>query len=143
MEKNKYPRFVKFKGTVLRRRTTTNDEFIDYWCDNGVWGIGAYLELNPFGPKANVVSKRDDIFKSNIRLIEATEEEWVKAVGRYRPSNVKLLDGHVSFGQYIPNKEANECGNPCAEISLGESESCVLFADIEVKNKYRYLLIAC
>ena len=135
MEYKDYPRFVHFKGTVLIKRGS------EYWCYNGEWGISSYLDMGPFGPILK--SRRDHMFKDNVVLIAATEQEWVECVGRYRPSSIKLVDGHVSFGKYIPNKEVNEWGNPCVEISLGESEPCVLFADIEVKNKYRYLLIAC
>lgn len=141
MEKSNYPRFVHFKGNVLRRRTSSEGDFINYWCDNGEWGIGAYLELRTVG-KPRLVSRRDDMFKDNVTLYEATEEEWVNAVGRYRPSNIKLLDGSVCFGKYIPNKvNVGEFSNPCGEIALGEPQACSLKYEHEIENKYRYLLI--
>ena len=136
-EYSPYPRFVNFQGTILIKRGQS-----EYWCYNGEWGISAWLDMGPGGIPI-LKSRRSEHFKHNVVLREATEAEWVECVGRYRPSSIALVDGHVSFGKYIPNKEADGWGNPCAEISLGEAEPCVLFADIEEKNKYRYLLIAC
>lgn len=133
-EHNPYPRFVNFQGTILIKRGQS-----EYWCYNGEWGITAWLDT--FNGIPILKSRRSEHFKHNVVLSEATEEEWVNCVGIYRPSSVALVDGQVSFGEYIPNKVPTKWPNPCMGIPLGEPQECLLRYQDEIENKYRYLLI--
>lgn len=136
-KENDYPRFVKFNGTVLRRES---DDIwcANYWCDNGDWGISAYIEMGINGPILK--SRKTDIFKENVRLYEATEKEWVEKVGEYLPSDVKLLDGHIWNGEYIENKLNNgKYSNNYTEIPLDDEYGISLTSP--KNNKYKYLLI--
>lgn len=145
---SEFHKFVNFNGTILIRRDNSNGRFYDYYCYNGEWGIQAYLDKDNWGGSPYPVSRRNEHFKKNVKLIKATEEQWVKCVGEYRPKNIKLEGGYVMpDGVYLPDDKTIEWGlslsNPCSEISLGESQPCILPYPEENKNELMYLLIRC
>ena len=148
MKKELYPRYVNFKGTILIKRESAEGDFVDYYCYNGYWSLDVYLEKNNWGERY-LVSKRSEHFTTSVRVVKSTEEEWVNCVGVYRPKGIKLVDGeivdgkYVSFDKQLVDNVVNKWDyNPCAEISLGESQPCVLFAPTEENNdRLMYILI--
>lgn len=140
----KLPRFVKFRddeGSSVFRKTN-----MGYWIDNGAWGVDYkfgpvmydptdYKEYRP------MISVSDMKHLNGRVLVEATEAEWIKSVGQYKPSGVKLNDGYMSYGKYIPYNEPNPLKNPCAEIPLGEMQECSLRYEQSEETNYRYLLL--